>query len=223
MQNRDELYNSPEDAITAALDGRQVAMWTACPGIVTAVNLTKMTCEVQPALLASQTDDDGVVESVKMPVLLDVPIQFAGGGDFVLTFPLAIGDEVLVVFSSRCIDAWWQSGGYKNQLIEARMHDLSDGFAIPKIFSQPSVISSISTTSAQLRNRAGTSYVEMKADGKVKVASSVEIDLVGNVKITGNLDVSGTVVGASATTPISLTTHTHPVSTAPGTTGAPNP
>ncbi|MGC8050122.1 Gp138 family membrane-puncturing spike protein, partial [Salmonella enterica] len=77
-----------------------------------------------------------------------------------MTFPVAQGDECLVVFASRCIDSWWQSGGIQEQA-ELRMHDLSDGFAILGFRSQPRALSNISTTSAQLRSDDGATFIDL--------------------------------------------------------------
>src|SRR5206468_1066558 len=101
-------------------------LYVALPGLVQSFDPVKRTCVVQPAVKASIMTSDGSSRWDKMPLLLDCPVVFPGGGDVVLTFPLKLGDEVLVVFSDRCIDAWWQNGGLQNQA-ELRMHDLSDG------------------------------------------------------------------------------------------------
>lgn len=180
--NRLDLLNDSEEAFRSAFDGRQVRMWTALPGIVTAVDFSKMTCSVQPAIQASVVNEDGSSTRVNLPLLLDVPIVFPSAGGFTITFPLAINDEVLVIFSSRCIDAWWQSGGVQRAM-EARMHDLSDGFAIPGPKSVPKVIGSISSTALQIRNNAGTSYIEMGADGKIKLVSSAEVEIPNGLKV----------------------------------------
>jgi len=180
--NRLDLLNDSEEAFRSAFDGRQVRMWTALPGIVTAVDFSKMTCSVQPAIQASVVNEDGSSTRVNLPLLLDVPIVFPSAGGFTITFPLAINDEVLVIFSSRCIDAWWQSGGVQRAM-EARMHDLSDGFAIPGPKSVPNVIGSISSTALQIRNNAGTSYIEMGADGKIKLVSSAEVEIPNGLKV----------------------------------------
>src|SRR5260363_73502 len=50
-------------------------------------------------------------EAVELPLLGDVPVFFPRGGGCTLTFPVQKGDECVVVFASRCIDGWWQSGG----------------------------------------------------------------------------------------------------------------
>lgn len=219
--DRNELANDPETATRIFLQGLQAQMWTALPCIVQSVNLTKMTLEVQPAIQGVITNEDGSKTYVNLPLLVDVPIVFPSAGGFLLTFPIVAGDEVLVVFSSRCIDSWWQSSGIGKPM-EARMHDLSDGFAIPGPRSVPNAASSISSTGAQLRNEAGTTYVEISANGKVKIVSPSEIDITAPlVAVTGNMTVSGTVTGVGG---IGLTTHHHSgVTAGGGTSGPPTP
>lgn len=140
------------------LEGFQSGLWTCLPGIVQSVDFTTMTCEVQPSIKGSIQDQNGNNIQVNYPLLLDVPIVFPSCAGFALTFPLAKNDEVLVVFANRCIDGWWQAGGIQPPL-EARMHDLSDGFCIPGIYSQPNTLDGISATKVQLRNAAGTVFL----------------------------------------------------------------
>lgn len=65
-------------------------------------------------------------------------------------------------------------GGVQNQ-VECRRHDLSDGFAIIGVWSQPRVIPGYSTGSAQLRNDAGSAYVELAGDTINIVGGTVNI------------------------------------------------
>lgn len=220
MADRNSILNDQEQAMRLMLDGRQSLIWTCCPGIVESVDWAQMTCEVQPAIQGIVSNEDGTQTFVNLPLLLDVPIVFPSAGGFTITMPLAAGNEVLVVFASRCIDAWWQSGGIQKP-IEYRMHDLSDGFAFPGPKSLPNVVPAISTTALQIRNDVGTSYIEMSADGKIKLVSPVALEITGDVLITGDLAVTGEVTGGP--TEIPLTTHTH-LSSSPGDpTGPPIP
>lgn len=231
MGNRDQLYNDNEEALRVALDGRLATLWTAMPGIVQSVDFATMTVSVQPAIQGQVEDESGKVQSVDLPLLIHVPIQFPTAGGFALTLPVAVNDEVLILWASRCIDAWWQSGGVQRP-IEARMHDISDGFALLGIRSVPKVIPNISPTAAQLRNNAGTSYIEIQPSGRIKVVSPTEIEfsgplklsgtatLTGNINVTGNLTVTGEVT--AGTTP--LHAHVHGgVTPGGGSTGAPVP
>lgn len=182
MAERLEHYDDPVEAHRTAVEGKQAGMWTAMPAIVTAYDPARMTCSAQPAIKAKQEAQDGKVSDVQMPLCVDVPVVFPRGGGFSLTFPIAAGDEVLLVFASRCIDGWWDQGGVQNQ-IEQRMHDLSDAFAIPGPWSQKTKITG-AMTGAQLRSGDGATVVEVAA-GKITLTAA-EIDLnSASVKIAG--------------------------------------
>lgn len=211
---RDELLNDPETAMRLMLDGRQARIWTALPGIVTKVDMAQMTVHVQPTIQGTIELENGNFENVDLPILPNLPIVFPSAGGFTLTLPIAVGDEVLAVFSSRCIDAWWQSGGVQKPM-EARMHDLSDGFAIPGPKSQPKKLANISTTAAQLRLDDGSAYIEIDDDGKIKLKTD-ELTVDGDLKCTGE------VTANSETLPVTLSAHVHTgVTTGPGSTGGP--
>lgn len=233
--------------LIAAFASGQADMWTAMPAKIAKVDLVRMVVDAQPVILGRVQDKDGTwKDDVQMPLLLDMPIIFPSGGGYTLTFPVAVEDECLVVFSSRCIDGWWQQGGLQKQL-DVRMHHLSDGFALVGPRSLPSVIPAISSNSTQLRSDAGDMYVEVSAAQiKLHHPTKVLIDAPAT-EVTGSLTVDGlltykngiagvagtgnnTIAGGLSTTG-SLTndgkdvgsTHTHSgVTTGGGSTGAPN-
>lgn len=159
---------------------RQAAMWTALPGIIRSFDPKEITCEVQPAIQGKIAKEDGSVELVNLPILLDCPVVFPRGGSCSLTFPIKAGDECLVVFSSRAIDLWWQSGGVQPP-VEVRMHDLSDGFVIPGPYSQPQAIKGISTNAVQLRSDDGQAFFELNP-------SSHDFTLTTPSNFTANVD-----------------------------------
>uniref|UniRef100_C6BBR5 Phage protein Gp138 N-terminal domain-containing protein n=1 Tax=Ralstonia pickettii (strain 12D) TaxID=428406 RepID=C6BBR5_RALP1 len=149
-----------------ALDGLRSGLWTSMPGIIQSFNAGAVTATVQLAIKGIVHAPDGSAQFVNMPLLVDVPVHFPRGGGCTLTFPVAKGDECLVVFAARCIDGWWQSGGVQAP-IDPRIHDLSDGFAFVGFFSQATKIGGISTSTAQLRSNDGSTYVEVDPAGKV--------------------------------------------------------
>lgn len=161
-----ERVNDAQEALRLALDGHQAQVWTALPAIIESFDPIAVTCVAQPAIKAQVSAPDGSTQWVALPLLLDCPVVFPRGGGCTLTFPIAAGDECLVVFASRCIDAWYSAGGIQVQS-EFRMHDLSDGFCLPGPFSQATKISNISTTKAQLRSNDGSTYVELDPAGKI--------------------------------------------------------
>lgn len=196
------------------LDGRQAAMWTAMPGEIESFDPLEMTASVQITIQAQVQAPDGTFSWDTLPLLIHCPVQFPAGGGFTLTFPVAPGDECLVVFASRCIDAWWQSGGVQPQA-ELRMHDLSDGFVLLGFRSQPHVIANIGADSTQLRSDDGATLLEVRNDQTVKLIAPAGVDIVGDLRVTGE------VVAKSGTTNIHTSTHTHPDPQG-GSTGSPN-
>ena len=195
--NRIERLQNLQASLLAAMRGWQQEVWTALPGIVEAFDAGKETLTIRPAVLIPLTGTDGSVELVQMPLLLDVPVIFPSGGGFTLTFPIVKGDEVLVIFASRCIDAWWASGAAhlsntKAFIGEMRLHDLSDGFAIPGPTSQPRKISGISSDSVQLRSNDGAAFIEIKnghlvtieaPGGLVITAPTIEMNAANSVAL----------------------------------------
>lgn len=181
-----ERFNDSEESVRTAIEGLLAGVWTALPGIVVSFDPVAMTCEVQPAIKPKYRQQDGTLTDLTITVLTDCPVIFPAGGGYSLTFPVAHGDECLVVFSSRCIDAWWQQGGIQPQA-ELRMHDLSDGFAIMGIRSQPRVLDGgVSTTSAQLRTDDGTSYLEL-GTGYIKLkADNIYVEGASKVNVGAN-------------------------------------
>lgn len=172
------------------LDARATAIKTrvCVPGIIQSFDVAAQTVTVQPALREKMCID-GDENWVDIPLLVDVPIVVPRAGGYALTLPIQQGDECLVVFGDMCIDGWWQSGGVQNQ-VECRRHDLSDGFAIIGVWSQPKVLPAYSTGSAQLRNESGSAYVELAGDTINIKAGSVNIQA-GSVDIKANTTIDG--------------------------------
>ena len=208
---RVERIEDLETALLAVLQGHQATVWTALPAQVTSVNLTRMTVECQVTVQARIKQPDLSYVWVTMPPLVDVPIVFPQGGGYILTFPIAVGDEVLVILASRCIDGWWQSGGVQIPP-DFRMHDLSDGFALVGPRSQARLVGSINPSAVELRNESGGTRVAIQSNGNVTI-DAPQVNITGDVHITGALTNNGKNVGS---------THLHSsVKSGSDTSGAP--
>lgn len=181
---RRELVDEPVEAIRSAMDGQQANMWTAMPGLIESFDPAAMTVAVQPAIKGRVRQEDGSAKSVNMPLLADVPVYFPRGGGFTLTHPIHPGDECLVVFGSRCIDGWWQSGGVQEPA-EQRMHDLSDAFALIGPTSQPGVlVPPVDPENVQLRTDDGEAHITMMPDYTIRALNplaSVEMTPAGDI------------------------------------------
>lgn len=221
--DRREKADSPEIAARSIGEGVKAELWVAMPGILAAVDLGKMTCSVQPSIKARVQNPALEWSWVTMPLLVDCPIVFPSGGGATLTFPLKVGDECLVIFADRCIDAWWQSGGIQQQ-IDYRMHSLSDGFVIPGPHSQPRVVAGISASAVELRLDDASAKVSIDVSSKaVSITSPSSISLnAPTVTINGNSVVTGTsnLQGNTTIQGKTFLTHAHTgVATGPGTSG----
>lgn len=237
--DRRERYEDPQEALRVALESWQAKMWTALPGVIQSFNAGQMTCTVKPTISTKALDEQGNARTVEIPVLLDCPVVFPSGGGCTLTFPIAAGDECLVVFASRCIDGWWAQSGVQAQA-EFRMHDLSDGFVIPGPKSVPNAFSA-STSDVQLRTNDGAAIVAISpsthditatTSGNVTITAPT-ITLSGNIVLNGPITQTAGTGGSAATLigPLNVTNdvkaqgtslHTH-VHTDPqgGNTGPP--
>lgn len=158
--DRRERWGDPEEALRMAMAAFAAQMWTALPGIVVSFDPSTCTAVIQPAIGGVQFGADGAASPTVLPVLSDVPVVFQRGGGCSLTFPVKEGDEALVIFSCRPIDAWFQSGGVQRPA-SARMHDLSDAFALVGATSAPNVPTGISSSAVQLRSDDGSAMVEL--------------------------------------------------------------
>lgn len=219
-----------------AMAAMAAQMWTALPGIVVSFNPAKCTAVIQPAIGGVQSGPDGTLQPTTLPMITDVPVVFQRGGGALLTFPVQAGDEALLIFSSRPIDAWFQSGGVQRPA-SARMHDLADAFALVGPLAAPSVPGGISATSTQLRSYDGSTVVDLNANTQA-VSITAPGGLTINapvVTLNAALAQGAPMGGGSATSTLigplnvtndvtaggkSLKTHTHPNGTP--NTGAPN-
>lgn len=206
-----ERIGNPHLALKDALDGRQSEIWTAIPGIYQGPGIGQGTANVQPAVMGRITSPNRTTKDVALPLCLNCPILWPGGGGFLLTFPLQAGvSEGLLVFSSRGIDAWWLQGGVQPQ-IDLRQHDLSDGFFLPSPCGQktaPTVAPS--TNSVQIRTADGSKFIEVSAAG---------IQITGDVTVTGKITATGDVTAKQGGSSVTLSTHKHTANNTPPTPG----
>lgn len=103
-------------------------MFTSIPAVVVSVkNLGEKRIDVQPALML-RTPDGSTGKS--LPPILNVPLQMPCTSQGGLTYPISVGDSVLLVFSSRGIDTWKRGGGGMSTPSDLRTFDAQDAIAI---------------------------------------------------------------------------------------------
>lgn len=232
-----ERSESLEDVFRVAIKGALAGVWTALPGTIESFDASLQTASVQPTIQAQVRGPTGETKLVNMPLLLDCPVNFPGGGDTVATFPVRKGDECLVIFASRCIDSWWQSGGVQPPAT-LRMHNLSDGMVLVGFRSKPHKITGFSTTAAQLRSLDGATLVEMNPTAQTLVLTApggatinADTTINGTLHVTGAITCDDDITSSKTVTGQTdvvgggkhLKTHTHSgVQSGGSNTGAPN-
>lgn len=147
-------------------------------GIISSYNATTNTATIQ--LLQNQissTTPLDVDTIAPYPILKNVPIYFPGGGGYTLTFPIAAGDECVVLFNDIELDNWQVNGGTTTPQ-SGRVHDLSDGIAFVGIRNQTRNLTDISTTTTQLRSDDGETFIEVNGSGEIiTIAAPTQINL----------------------------------------------
>ena len=84
------------------------------------------------------------------PQLQNVPVFTPQGGGACLQFPIAAGDQCIVLFNDRNLDAWFQNGNSQAPS-DGRLHDLADAIAIVGFnWSGSTAIPSPSSTEARM-------------------------------------------------------------------------
>ena len=146
----------------------------ASPAIVKSFDADKQTITAQ-ITIKERVVINGLITVQKIPVLLDVPIFMPRAGGYTITMPVKEDDECLIIFGDTCIDSWYKSGGEENEQNKTRRHNLSDGFALIGVWSQPRVLSDYSEDSIQIRNDDASTMIEIKDDEVTVKATTVNL------------------------------------------------
>ncbi len=200
------MTTSLADVILAHIDIQLESVFTTIPATVTSINkLKENKISVQPTINRVGTDS----VSVEHPILPDLPIQWPSGGGGILTFPLKVGDDVLVVFSMRSIAELQLSSSGTVDPSDSRLHSLSDGYVIPSIHRQPNVLE-VDTDNVTLNFNDASISITPESDIVLENSKvSISADPDGNVNIenevgsflmdgaTGDVDINGAVIDAA--------------------------
>lgn len=108
---------------------------------------------------------------VDYPVLVDSPVICLGGGGGRLTFPIAKGDECLVLFNDRDIDNWFE-GSTGAAVATPRMHAFADAFVLVGLRSRPNVLADYDEVRTALTQGDATVAVGGAGGAKVLITNA---------------------------------------------------
>ena len=161
-------------AIARALADVHVSL----PGSVQAYDPATQRADVQPLLRRTLVASDGTeLAAETLPILMDVPVVFPRGGGGFVSWPLAKGDLVHVVFVEASIDQWLDGDGELTTPSDFRRHSLSDAVAYPGLYPRGRALAD-----AHAENLVwgfdGGAQVHVRPDGEVHLASNEAADYV---------------------------------------------
>lgn len=197
------------------------SVYTSIPAEVVSVDTyaAEQTVDVKP--LINKTYEDGVV--LALPRILAVPVVFPSAGNGALTFPIQIGDTVLLTFSMRSMDEWLEGDGTSTTPVDLRTYYLNDAIAIPGLCTKKSHLSP-NTTDIELKfldeDKVQLSSIKMKPNGDLTI--DTKNDLIATVGNNATIDatndvtvIAGNDANVTATNDVNVTA-TNAIVTATG-------
>ncbi len=165
------------DLVLQYIELEQSELFTAIPATITDVSLlqSENTVSVQPAL----NNSDGTT----LPILQDIPVMWPSGGGSLITFPVAVGDDVLIIFSMRSIVEFQLSDEGTVDPFDSRLHNISDGYCLVGLFRDQN---NPSPNPTDFEIKYKDSEITIKENGDVEVTTenaTLTLETTGDVTI----------------------------------------
>jgi hypothetical protein len=157
--------SSVASAIKDFVKGMLAGIHTCMPGEIVSYDYTKQKATVKPLLKRSYVDGT----TASYPVINDVPVVFPRSGGASLTFPVVVGDTVMLLFSERTMDLWLNKGTESISLVE-RQFSLNDAIAVPGLFPFTSASKASNNTDVELV--FNSQKIVIKPNGDIEIGSS---------------------------------------------------
>lgn len=126
MPTPDHNRRSLMTGVSLGLDWLRKNINTSMPGVVKAFDPARSMAVVQPAIKVRLQDDT----ERELPDILDVPVVYPAGGGYAITFPVRVGDPVLMLFSQRGLTEWKRTLDVASA-DRGVFHSMGDAVAIP--------------------------------------------------------------------------------------------
>ena len=191
------------DVIGNFLDNRITDMYVAIPAVVIRVydDLKQLKIDAQPSVNQFFMDET----EEEHPILLNIPVMMPGTTRSLVSFPIAAGDNVMLLFCHRSIDNFKAGSGLPTIPTDHRQHSEMDAVAIPGIFpfakspNNPSIRKWPHSTSDVVvaHNLGSGTEVEVRLKLNGNIVMNTEQDIVVQCK---NATVNATGVNVTAST-----------------------
>jgi len=186
-------------------------------GVVQSFDASTQLATVKIAMKqVTNIDNQGVKTLQEYPLLLECPtFTLSGGSDFI-SMPISSGDNCLVLFNDRDIDAWLKSGdgGFPTT---SRAHDLADGFCLVGVRPLTDSIASYLADGIRISHSVGAimdfkdNLIEsvatlFKHNGDMTVSGDLlvegDAEIAQNLEVGGNMTITGDMFGNGGTVTI---------------------
>jgi hypothetical protein len=150
--------------IRSHLDNLQTQLFTQLPAVVTDVSKYQSQNIISVKPVIDFMFSDGQVS--ECPEIFNVPVINPSAGGGLLSFPIQVGDTVLVEFSMRSIETWLEGSGESVTEPTMRTHDMSDGMAIIGLYTKSS---HLSPDPKDVVLKFKDNSIRLKDDGNVEI------------------------------------------------------
>lgn len=196
------------ELIRIAIRQNQAELHVSLPGRIDSYDVAEQKADIQLLLQRVLVDTDGVeLPAETLPILHDVPIAFPRGGGYFLSWPLAEGDLVHVVFVERSTDQYLGGDGNLTKPLDFRMHNISDAVAYPGYYPRALSLADAHGDNAVWGKDGGT-QIHVK-DGEIDLGSENAADFVALAqKVFDEIDALKTTVNNFITAHQAVGAHT---------------
>lgn len=164
------MINNLSTVIQSYIDNFETQLFTSLPAKVISFDAEEQTVSVQPTILEAYTD--GL--NSEFPEIDDVPVVFPSAGGGSLTFPIKTGDEVLLVFSSRNYDTWWDTGESPSLSTSQRFNEITDAIAIVGLTSKNN---SVKASTEDVELKFNNNLIRLVSDGTIEIETKDTISV----------------------------------------------
>lgn len=163
--------------IRANIENALSEIHTSFPAKVIRYDEKTQQADFQPIIKRKFHDDS----SLKMPEIYNVPVIFPSGGGGLLSFPVNIGDTMLITCSERSIDGWLSSNSDDHiDPHDTRKFNISDSVAIPGLYPFQK------SPSLQLTDEDKGNVTLTFKKGKISLKEDNTIAITSDTKLTLN-------------------------------------
>lgn len=155
---------------------------TSVPGHIVEFNPSTQLAQVRVGV--ERVDING--STWVLEPIIQTPVHMPGG-DWCLEYEVHAGTEGCILFSQRCIDGWLNTGGVGVNP-HSRFHHMQDALFIPGFRPVPGALPAFANNGIRMRNKSGTQFAWLKADGSIVVengAGHIRLGADGTVTING--------------------------------------